>query len=132
MSLVEAGHNKNHNRMMVYGGGAVVALLLDAEMASQNGPGTFETMLADVFAQSDQPYTQARLMSVLDQHSNGRASQILADIDQGLNPFVMADRLEASGIILSVFTPEEMYVSFTGKGCNKPDAPCPPAHLRLP
>lgn len=132
MSLVEAGHNKKQNRMTVYGGGAVVAMMLDAEMAAQNGSGAFEAILADLFAGSGETYTQERLMSVLDAHSDGRASQILAEVDQGLSPFAMADQLDASGIALSVFTPEEMYVTFTGKGCRKRGQPCPPAHLRLP
>ncbi len=131
-SLVEASNNKSANRLTVYGGGALMALLLDAEMTTDIGDGAFERMLADVFAGSAEPYPQARLMAALDRNSNGRASAILAEIDAGLDPFALADRLDPHGLELSVFTPEEMYVTFTGTGCKARKQPCPPAFLRLP
>ncbi len=130
--LVEASNDKGANRLTVYGGGALMALILDAEMTAELGEGAFERMLADVFAGSGERYTQARLMATLDRNSNGRASKILAEIDAGLNPFVLSDRLNPHGLELSVFTPEEMYVSFNGAGCKSRKEPCPPAFLRLP
>lgn len=129
--LVEAGHQKNANRMLVYGGGALVALVLDAEMAAEFGAGSFENMLAAIFAGSDEPYTQARLMSAMDAHSNGRATEILAAIDAGLDPFTLSDRLSPHGLNLAVFAPEEMYVSFDGKTCERRVSHCPPKFLTM-
>jgi predicted metalloprotease with PDZ domain len=130
--LADASRDKGANRLLVYGGGAMAALLLDAEMSAEKGPGAFEAMLAGLYEKSSEPYTLDRLMEALDAHSGGRASEILAETGSGTDPFALADRLEPHGIALSVFAPEEMYVAFLGEGCRKRREPCPPAFLRLP
>jgi len=129
-SLVAAGARKQDNRMLIYGGGAVFALLLDGEMHKAMGAGAFERTLKALYANRSEPYTQEQLMTALDQASNGRASAILADLDAGLMPEVMKQQLAGLKLGLGVFAPEELYVTFDVEDCDRFEGECIPAFMR--
>lgn len=129
-SLVTAGVQKQDNRMLIYGGGAVFALLLDAEMYQAKGAGTFERALTALYANRSQPYTQDQLMTTLDQASDNRASAILEALNAGLMPDVMKQRLADINLGLGVFAPEELYVTFDMEECDRFDGECLPAFMR--
>lgn len=130
-SLVEAGTNKQDNRMLVYGGGALVAFLLDGEMALQNGPGAFEAMLGDLYRQREGRFSLERLLSVMDKASDGRASALLEDIGRGIMPPDMKARFAAQGVDLGLFAPEELYIVFQGESCSGGDMGCAPSYLQF-
>ncbi len=129
-SIVEAGVQKQDNRMLIYGGGAVFALLLDGEMHQAYGAGTFERMLAALFANRTEPYTQEQLMMILDEESDGRASAILAALNAGLMPDVLKQQLADHKLGLGMFAPEELYITFDVEECTWVDDVCLPAFLR--
>lgn len=126
-SLIEAGANKQDNRMLIYGGGATVALLLDAALDQTIGKGAFEASLARVFSHKGTPYSLGQLMNLLDDDSRGMASQILSDVNQGIFPGDMKSRLSRYGIALGFLAPEEIYISFIA--CEENDERCIPRFL---
>ncbi len=130
MSLVEAGANKQENRMLVYGGGALFALLLDGQLSRIDGAGTFESMLTDVYRELPRPYTSDQLMQILDAASNGGASRLLSDVNEGISPQDMKARFSTQGLDLGVFAPEELYVVFSPDNCGPGGGQCAPDYLR--
>lgn len=129
-SLVTAGAQKQDNRMLIYGGGAVFALLLDGEMRKAKGQGAFERLLATLYANRQTPYTQKQLMAIIDEASDGQASAILAALDTGLMPDVLKQRLAEMKLGLGVFAPEELYITFDVKNCDRVDGVCLPVFMR--
>ena len=130
MSLVEAGSNKQQYRMLVYGGGSLVALLLDGEMSRAKGEGAFEAMMAEMYAGRAERYTLEQLMQLLDAHSDGEASNILEALSSGIMPANLKARLARQGIDLGVFAPEELYIRFSGSNCENGETECLPAYFR--
>lgn len=129
MSLVEAGANKQENRMLVYGGGALVALLLDGEMSASFGVGSFEALLAGLYEGREQRFSLERLTSVMDSRSDGKASALLAAVNDGLMPGDLKARLARQGIDLGVFAPEELYVRFSPSTCGPDHSACMPEYF---
>ncbi len=110
VKVTEAGANKQQNRLLVYGGGAVIAFLLDAETADAMAPGTFEAALRALYDADDRAYSQDRLIAALDASTHGAASDVIAAVDAGLRPTDLADRLAPHGVAVASFPPEEFYV----------------------
>lgn len=122
IGLVEAGARKNANWARLYGGGAMVALLLDAEDA----PG-LQAALRDLANHGEAPYSQAALLTVLDRHTAGGATRAFALVDAGAGFGSLITLLGTRGLEVTGFSPDEVYVQFPG-GCVTPS--CVPSFLR--
>lgn len=128
--LSEAGENKAQNRMMIYGSGATLAFLLDVKMSATQKTGAFEKMLASLYSDSQEPYTQERLLSALDLATNGVASQMLSQFDNGVMPMQIADIVEPYGIEMAFMIPDMFALDLDPRNCNR--RACKPAFLRVP
>lgn len=109
ISLAAAGARKGQNFAWVYGGGALVAMLLDLEMSREN-PDAFRDMMRDLYRDSDQPYSLDRLVTRMDAASGGRASEIIAFVESDLGIPQVRARLAASGIDMAGFSEDEIYL----------------------
>lgn len=109
VSLAQAGERKGRNFAWVYGGGALVALLLDAEM-SLTDPNGFRDMMRDLYRNSGEPYSIEQLLARMDEASEGRASEIIALVETDLGIPQVRSRLAASGIEMAGFTEDEIYL----------------------
>ncbi|MEZ6022789.1 MAG: hypothetical protein R3C16_05110 [Hyphomonadaceae bacterium] len=110
VSFADAGRNKGENWSLIYGGGALAALLLDGELSAQS-PTAFRDMMRSVLANADQPYTFARLMRTMDESSAGRASEIYQWLNARPSYQDIRARLAAVGIDSATFA-DEAYVAF--------------------
>lgn len=120
--LVEAGKRKNDNWELIYGGGAMVALLMDAE-----DPVAFQAAMRDLVAHADQPYTQSGLLARMDAVTNGAATRAFNAVNDGLDFGAIVARMARAGVEVTGFSPDEVYVRFAG-GCGT--EACLPAFLR--
>jgi predicted metalloprotease with PDZ domain len=111
VGLSEAGASKRANWELIYGGGALVAMLLDAELSARD-PNAFRDLMREVLAQSDREYSQARLMETLDASSGGAASEIFGWVNsRPAFPEIRA-RLARAGLDVAYFGSDEVYVAF--------------------
>ena len=110
VALTEAGSNKSQNKMIIYGSGATWAFMLDVEMSAKQGPGAFEAMLADLYANSEKPYTQERLMKRINATSNGAAGRFLKKFDRNLMPTAFPDMIEPYGMEMAFMVPDMFYL----------------------
>jgi predicted metalloprotease with PDZ domain len=122
VGLVEAGKRKNRNWELVYGGGAMVAMLMDAA-----DPASFQLAMRDLMAHAGTPYTQASLLARMDSLTDGGATRAFTAVDAGLEFGTIVERLGRVGIEVTGFSPDEVYVRFAG---NCSSASCVPAFLR--
>lgn len=127
ISLAEAGKNKGDNWELIYGGGSLVALVLDATVSAEN-PGMFRHMMRDLYEQSESPYTLASLVGQMDQSTDGLASLIVDWIDSHPEANEIRQRLLPLGLDLTTFRFDEAYVGFSS--CE--DADCVPGFLERP
>lgn len=125
-SLRDAGLEKGRNWFLIYGGGGLIAFVLDAEM-SRAAPGSFDRMMAALYANRDEPYSFERLMSVMDAHSEGRASEIFNAVDAGMRHNQINERTRPAGVGVAGFV-DTTYVVFD-QNCDDPRG-CAPAFLR--
>ncbi|QNL19951.1 hypothetical protein HXX25_11805 [Hyphobacterium sp. CCMP332] len=131
ISLAEAGENKQQNRQLVYGSGALFNFLLDAEMTAQSGPGAYEAALRGLYQADDTHYSEARLLAELDVVSDGAASEIHAWLNGPFNPFDVLARMDEAGLATSAFGPDEIMVRFAANGCSGSREPaCMPDFLQ--
>jgi predicted metalloprotease with PDZ domain len=128
VALTEAGANKFENKMIIYGSGASWAFMLDVEMSATMGPGSFEAMLADLYANSDTPYTQERLMERINASSDGAAGRLLAQFDRGLMPTAFPAMTEPYGIEMAFMIPDMFWIDLNPRRCDTTD--CLPAFIR--
>jgi len=96
-SLREAGENKSQHWFLIYGGGGLIAMLLDARMDAE-APGAFDAAMADLFANRAEPYDFDRLMGALDARSEGAASAVFASVDSGMSRDAIDADLSAHGM----------------------------------
>lgn len=125
-SLRAAGANKGQNWFLIYGSGAVIALILDAEMSLEK-PGSFDDMMAKLFGKGKQSYDFDSLMAFLDGSSNGRASNVFKAVDKGLRANQINSRLNPAGVGVAGMM-DRTVISFVDK-CNKPKG-CAPSFLK--
>lgn len=131
ISLAEAGENKQQNRLLVYGGGALFHLMLDARMRQLHGAGAYEAALRALYQAEDRNYSQARFLAELDAASDGAASEIQAVLNGPFDPFALIDRIEETGLSVTAFGPDEILVRFAAQGCaGAREAACMPDFLR--
>lgn len=124
VSLREAGHDKSAHWQTVYGGGGLVALLLDAEL-SRTEPQAFGAALRAMRAEQGEGYSYERFLETLDRLTENRASELVAWIDGRPSNSELVVRFAAAGLDLSLFGFDEAYVRFPACG----DARCPPPYL---
>ncbi|OLF80578.1 hypothetical protein AWH62_15200 [Maricaulis sp. W15] len=130
VSLAEAGENKQENRTLVYGGGALFHLLLDARMTELHGGGSYEAALRSLYEADDRRYSQARMLAALDARSDGAASEILAMLNGPFDPFGLLAEVDTTGLATAAFGPDEILVRFAAQGCaGSRDAACMPDFL---
>ncbi len=130
VQLSNAGANKAQNRMTIYGGGLTLAFLLDAKMSAEQKPGAFEGMLASLYANSEEPYTQQRLLASLDEATNGAVSELLEQFDKGVMPMQIAEMLEPYGVEMAFMIPDMFALDLNPQNCKR--SACKPACLRVP
>ncbi|MED5549535.1 MAG: hypothetical protein VX529_09265 [Pseudomonadota bacterium] len=131
VSLAEAGEDKQANRQLVYGGGALFHYLLDARMTEQSGPGAYEAALESLYQSDDHDYSQARLLAALDARSDGAASEILALLDGPFDPFGLLATLDETGLATAAFGPDEILVRFAAGDCaGSRENACMPVFLQ--
>ncbi len=118
ISLTEAGKEKQRNRQLVYGGGSLFHLFLDAEMTAKKGGGSYEALWRHLYENSDEPYTFTALMTVLDDASDGAASEIYAMLNGPFNLNAILVRMEQIGLPTAAFGPDELLLRFSGNGCS--------------
>ncbi len=128
VSLRDAGQNKGQNWFLIYGSGALIALILDADLSTAE-PGSFDAVMAALYADSAEPYDFDRLMAFFDERSDGRASEIFNAVDGGLRPGGVNALLAPAGIGIAGRM-ETTYVSFE-KNCRKKRG-CVPDFLAKP
>jgi predicted metalloprotease with PDZ domain len=110
VGLVGAGKEKHKNWELVYGGGAAMAMLLDAEL-SQVSPTAFRDALRRVQHQGNATLDAPALMKVLDEASGGRATAIMGKLDAGMGPADFRAALAPAGLSVEGFATDEVYVS---------------------
>ena len=131
VSLAEAGQNKQDNRQLVYGGGALFHYLLDARMTRQSGAGAYEAALRSLYQADDRAYSQDRLLAALDARSGGAASETLAMLNGPFDPFAVLAQMDATGLATAAFGPDELLVRFAANGCaGARTNACAPAFLQ--
>jgi predicted metalloprotease with PDZ domain len=109
VTLAAAGKEKHKNWELVYGGGAVMALLLDAEL-SRESPTAFRDALRRVQHQGAVTLDAPALLKVLDESSHGRASAIMQQLDAGMGTAQLRQALAPAGITVEGFATDEVYV----------------------
>lgn len=130
ISLAEAGVEKQRNRQLVYGGGALFSLFLDAHMAETRGAGSYERLLRDLYENSEEAYSFDRMMAALDAASDGEASEIYTFLNGPFNHNAVMARLASHGLATSAFGPDEILVRYTANGCSGfREAACMPDYL---
>lgn len=125
VSLVAAGVDKMRNWHLIYGGGALAALLIDAEL-SQSNPQRFSQVLQTLRRQQGEGYTYESFMRSFDDLTSGLASDTIAWLDNRPSDAELIARLRRYGIDVSVFNLDEVYVRFAA--CDAPT--CTPGFLK--
>lgn len=125
LGLAGAGANKGANWQLVYGGGALAALLIDGEL-SLTDPMAFTEAMRGLRRSRGEGYTYATFLETFDSLSGRRASEVVAWLDGRPSDAELIARLRRIGIDVSIFGPDEVYVRFAD--CGGPG--CVPAFLR--
>lgn len=124
VSLRSSGANKGENWHAVYGGGAMVALLLDAEL-SREDPDAFPQLLRSMRAKKGEGYDYEGFVAALDRETAGRGSGIIEWIDSRPNSAEIVARFASLGLDVSIFGLDEAYVRFQACETGR----CAPAFL---
>ncbi len=122
VGLVEAGQAKHENWELIYGGGAMIAFLLDAE-----NPTGFQRALRELSTNASELFSQQRLLQQLDEFTDGAATRIFEAVDDGMDIGAMVGALENAGLEMTGFAPDEVYIGFPD-GCTTAD--CVPTFLQ--
>lgn len=125
ISLAAAGADKLKNWHLIYGGGALAALIIDAEL-SQRSPDEFSQVLQRLRQQRGDGYTYERFMTSFDELTSGLASETVAWLDSRPSDAELIARFRRYGIDVSMFNLDEVYVRFPA--CDAPS--CAPVFLR--
>ena len=112
ISLADAGTNKGENWELVYGGGSLVALVLDATVSAES-PDAFRDMMRDLYDGSETAYTLTSLLERMNQATGGQASEIVRWVDSQPQASEIRERLLPLGVDMTTFRFDEAYVEFT-------------------
>jgi predicted metalloprotease with PDZ domain len=124
VKLVEAGANKFQNWALVYGGGAVIAMLMDAEL-SQDDPDALRNAMRDLFARRGESFDHETLMARLNASTGGKAQDVFDFVDGAPSSAAVRARLKKVGVDAAYFGFDEAYVAFSPCGRKS----CLPAFL---
>lgn len=111
VTLEASGRDKGSNWHIIYGGGGLAALLLDAEM-SREDPEAFGRALRTLRAEQGAGYTYESFLARFDALSGGRASEVVAFVDSRPGNSAIIARLRDAGLDVSMFSNDEVYVRF--------------------
>ena len=111
VTLEEAGRDKPANWHIIYGGGGLLALLLDAEL-SQDDPQAFGRTLRTLREEQGAGYSFASFLARLDELTDGRGSELVNWIDSRPGNGEIIARLQNAGLDVSIFGNDEVYVRF--------------------
>ncbi len=114
VSIKESGINKDQNRYLVYGGGAVVALGLDIEIrkATNNKKG-LDDLLADLYNQygkTNTPYELANVITSANQVAGKNLTPFFDDYVTGTKRIPVTEYLADMGLQLDGYM-EDVYIS---------------------
>ncbi|WP_291843108.1 hypothetical protein [Maricaulis sp.] len=124
VSIAAAGQDKPANWHLIYGGGGLAALFIDAEL-SRTDPDRFGAVLRDLQANAGDGYTFETFMDRFDGLTDGLASQVYDWLDMRPSNAEIVQRLGRYGIEAATFGMDEAYVRFEACG----DARCAPVFL---
>jgi len=124
VTLRDAGADKAGHWQLIYGGGALVALLLDAEL-SQDDPEAFAAVLRTLRDDADALGSYDAFMARLDALTDGRGGELVSWVDARPSNAQLLQRLSRAGLDVSVFGWDEAYVRFPACG----DSRCAPNYL---
>ncbi|GEM_PF-2803119 len=127
VKLFEATKRRGENWFLIYGGGALTALLLDAELSAED-PDAFRNLMRDLYEHADKPYTIDRLMDRMNAASGGKAGELIAWMDTHPGAAEIRERLAGHGLQAAFFGVDEFYVRFPE--CGRRD--CAPGFLKGP
>lgn len=113
VTLEASGRDKGSNWHIIYGGGGLAALLLDAEM-SREDPEAFGRALRTLRAEQGAGYSYESFLARFDELSGGRASEIVTFVDSRPGNSAIIARLRDAGLDVSMFSNDEVYVRFAG------------------
>ncbi|WP_136666993.1 hypothetical protein [Flavobacterium sp. H122] len=113
-SIKESGTNKNQNRYLVYGGGALIGLGLDIEIrkATNNQKG-LDDFMAEMYAQfgkTNIPYELKDIIAVADKVSGKNMQWFFDDYVTGMKRIPVTEYLFEMGLQLDGYL-EEVYIS---------------------
>lgn len=111
VTLRTSGQDKGSNWQAVYGGGALVALLLDAEL-SRDDPDAFPKLLRSLRAEQGEGYDYDRFIAALDAKTDGRGGAIIEWVDSRPASPLIVERFRELGLDVSIFGYDEVYFRF--------------------
>lgn len=130
IGLSEAGQEKQQNRQLVYGGGALFHMILDAELTARHGAGAYEALLRDLYENSHTGWSLETLLAFLDERSEGSASEIYSFLNAPFDYQAVLDRMSGYGLSVAAFGPDEILVRYEANGCSgSREAACMPAYF---
>lgn len=113
-SIKESGANKNQNRYLVYGGGALVGLGLDIEIrkatGNRKGLEDFMTEMYAQFGKTNIPYELKDIITAANKVSGKNLQWFFDDYVTGTKRIPVTDYLFAIGLQLDGYL-EEVYIS---------------------
>jgi predicted metalloprotease with PDZ domain len=127
VTLMAAGKEKHKHWELIYGGGALLALLLDTEL-SRESPTAFRDAVRRVQHTGGKVSDGPGLLALLDESTGGRAGALMRKLDAGLVLDDQRPLLAPGGIAVEGFASDEVYVAF-GE-CEA--GPCPARAWRSP
>jgi predicted metalloprotease with PDZ domain len=114
VSIKESGANKNQNRYLVYGGGALVGLGLDIEIRkatnNQQGLDDFMTEMYTQFGKTNIPYELKDIIAAANKVSGKNLQWFFDDYVTGIKRIPVTEYLFAMGLQLDGYL-EEVYIS---------------------
>lgn len=129
ISLEAAGAAKNANWEWIYGGGALVALLLDGELW-QGGEDRFQAMMR-AYVNETRPITSTEdMLSYMDETAGGKAREIYYWVNGRARAEDVRARLQALGLDVAYFARDEVYVRFNAPSTAQENGACVPDFLK--
>lgn len=114
VSIGESGKNKEQNRYLVYGGGALVALGLDVEIrkatSNQKGLDDVFATLYDEFGKTDKRYELADVIRISNNITEKNMQSFFDDYVTGIKRIPVVQYLSDMGLQLDGYL-EEVYIS---------------------
>lgn len=113
-SLRQAGENKGANRLLIYGGGALAAFMLDVQMREATGgaKGIDELLQAmhKEFGSNSKKYTMNDINRIASNLAGKDCTPFFKNYIEGTQALTIEPMLEALGLQMASFV-EEMYIS---------------------